>query len=353
MIDSQASHEWKASSGNILTGCYGDALCGESLATGGVRTFCLPLVCLPLSNTTPHRLIPAFSLSPIQFKIQLESAIEAFHVANAGSYTITEVEIVCLMTELSPSAQSEVDRMTGGEYNILAVSYMNSQAVMSAAETNVTANLGFSVSSLERIIVLHRPTASLTTQNTYSNNRISNGLSEFSFLINSEIYPQRPINVDLQGSESWAELLISDHSLMDFTRGCGVNVGLVNCLALFPVGQSDLSGIAPNIAKPLSYILTPAAATGASAGAFGTADNLAATASNVGTFLASCEFESGISDGKSSQIYSGISTLGSQVSYRGTYSNAVSTTAQIDFFAVFTVLLRLNMRGTGVWEIKV
>jgi len=77
-----------------------------------------------------------------------------------------------------------------------------------------------------------------------------------------------------------------------------------------------------------------------------------AVASNIGSFITAVELETGLSDGKSQRIYSGISTISSTVNYRGIYG-AGSVNAQIDFFAQFTVLLSLNMRGTGVWAVSV
>ena len=355
-LDMQASHEWKSSTGNLLAGMYGDALRGESIAATTSRVFCLPLPLNILASTTPHRLIPAFSLSNLQLRFQLATAAEAFVSATGIAYGISNVECVCMMTQLSPQAQSEIDKATNGVYNILCLNYMNAQTSQAAAQSTLTTNLGFAMSSLERIIVIHRKAdAANGTSTVYSNSRIKNGLSEYSFLINSEQYPARPINVIAQGSEVWAETLISDHRLMDFNRGCGVNVGLAAVGAAAAgnvgVGVSDLTGSAPNIAKTLSYSLSNADATGASAGAV--ALNTAATASNIGTFIASCDFESGLSDGKSSTIYSGISTIASTVQYKGIYSGEAPVAAQIDFFACYTVLLSLDMRGLGIFQMRV
>ena len=358
MIDLQASHEWKSSSGNILAGVYGDALRGEDIGYTPYpagRVFCLPLVLNVLSSTTPHRMIPAFSLANIQLRLQLDSAAAAFTSSVAApNYSITDVELVCMMTQLSPDAQSKVDAMTGGDYNILALNYMQASASQSTGQTTVTANLGFSMSSLERIIVCHRKNdAANGTKTVFSNSRIRNGLTEYSFLINSEQYPARPIVVDgYAGAEVWAETLISDHRLVDFNRGCGVNVGYNN-VGTLGIGTSDLSGIAPDIVKQPSYLLTNTLCTGLSAGASAVAGT-GATDSSIGTFIASCEFESGLSDGKSSHIYSGISTIASTVQYKGIYNSSdTPVDATIDFFAIYTVLLNLNMRGLGVWTLRV
>ena len=112
----------------------------------------------PLSNTTtPHRLIPAFSLAALNFNIQLENgpvAVSGSAVAN-GKFEFSEVEMVSLMTQLSPGAQARVDQMNGGVYNILATSYMNAGENVYKSVTSVTANLGISVSSFERVIMIH------------------------------------------------------------------------------------------------------------------------------------------------------------------------------------------------------
>jgi len=354
-IDLQASHEWKASSGAIMCGMKGDSLSGQVMGAGdaNARIFCIPLSLNVLSNCTPHRLIPAFSLSNLQIRIQLAAGVEAFVGTTAADcvYSIAEPEIVVMMTQLSPTAQSQINQSNNNMYNILALNYMNAQTSMAADATTVNATLGFSMSSLERILVLHRKSnAANGTYNVYSNSRIRNNLSEYSFLINSEQYPQRPILVDSNGAEVMAETLISDHRLTDFTRGSNVNVGYA-AVGTLGVGTSDLSGVAPNIVKTQSYTLDAATATGLSAGVTAAA-GVAATPSSIGTFVAGCEFESSLSDGKSSNIYSGISTIASTIQYKGVYAPG-TVDCQLDFFAVYTVLMSLDMNGLGVYQIRV
>jgi len=62
--------------------------------------------------------------------------------------------------------------------------------------------------------------------------------------------------------------------------------------------------------------------------------------------------ETGLSDGRSQRLYSGISTISSTVNYRGVYSNT-SVAAQLDYFCQFTLLLSLNSRGTNTWQVSV
>lgn len=346
LLDSEASNEWKGSVGNILTGTSGGGLGAEGIVhttanNANERTFCVPMVLNPLANTTPHRLIPAFSLSSIQFRISLDSAANAVvGAATDGQVVLSDVEMVCLMTELSPSAQAQVDSMTGGVYNILANSYMNSSTTMGAV-SQVTANLGFSVSSLERILLVQRKNASFVADRYTIGNRAKNGLTEYQYLINSESYPQRPIKVENKGAEACAELLIANHSLTDFRAGNSLqNNAVASTLAnvlsnaysadgKYPHAYSE-DGIGTECGKVVGGV---------------------SAAGNIGSALYGCEFETGLSDGKSSTIYSGVSTLASNVQFLGKYSGAAEAT--LDFFAQYSVLLSLDMRGGGVFSVSV
>ena len=354
LMDTDCSADWKASSGSILMGTQGDQLQGEALGADTERTFCVPMMLTPLSMTTPSRLFPAFSLSSLSFRITLENDSIVGNTPGAPVFAYSDVEMVCLMTELSPGAQAQIDSMTGGQYNILANSYINSQATLSAGVTSLTANLGISVSSLERIIVVHRPSATATAAGAFSlGNRTTSGLSEFQFLINSENYPQRPILVDARGAESYAELLIADHALVNFRQGNCLLNGFAASAAtavggVVPVGTGALSGNAPDVTKNACFNQLDGAGTTAGTAALAGV----AAASNVGTFLCACEFESGLSDGKSSHIYSGISTIASVVQFKGTYSGAQAA-ANVDFYAQHTIMISLDMRGSGVYAVSV
>jgi hypothetical protein len=352
MLDADSSQSWLSSSGAILLGTNGDSLRGVASAVDATRTFCIPLVLNPLFNSTPARNLPAFSLGSISIKLTMDSAQSSVVTlgAVASALIFSEVELVCNMLELSAEAQSRVDAATGGKYNILANSFMNSQASLGLNATQLTANLGFSVSSLERIIAIHRPTATITSVSAFSlGNRTTSGLSQYVYLINSEQYPSRSVIVDADGAEAHAEALLADHSLVDFNKSSTISNGVVVATGTtsgLVVGA--LSGSAPNLAKSGCYMLKDGA--GLTAGNASTADVVAA-ASNIGTFYVSTDFESG-SYGKSATMYSGVSTIASNVQWLGTYSGA-NATATVDFFAQFTVLLSLDMRGTGVFSISV
>jgi len=195
------------------------------------------------------------------------------------------------------------------------------------------------VSSLERLIVCHRPTSSLVAIAYSLGNRCKNHLTQYSIFVNGEQYPARPVIVEDACAEALAEYLLSDHSLVNFDKQSSFNIAVRSNSSA--VKANGLDGFA-DILEP--YVLDTPAGTLSGAG-----EN---TTSNIGSFITAVEMETGLSDGKSQRIYSGISTISSTVNYRGVYTSS-SVAAQLDFFASFTVLMSLNSRGTNVWQISI
>ena len=345
LMDGDSSPAYKAGVGRVLLGTNGGSQVGESV-TNTERTFCVPFVLHPFGMSTPHRLMPLFSSAPVQFKLTLESAATALVASANRTIEFKEVELVCVFTELSPGAQAQVDQMSGGMYNILASSYQNVGTSSSAVTSShtLTANLGLSVSSLERIIICHRPSSQLTTQSKFSlGNRSKNNLEQYSIFINGEQYPARPVIVADKGAEALAEYLLSDHSLVNFDKQSSFNIAVTGATA--ELKSNGLDGQSVNgVLEPFIENVP----VGDEAG------TTAASGSNIGSFITGVELETGLSDGRSQRLYSGVSTISSTVNYRGVYgANGAAVGFQIDFFAQFTILLSLNSRGTNVWSVSV
>jgi len=315
LLDSDSGPGYKAGYGNILMGTQGSNPAGETIANGVSRVFCVPFTLHPFGMSTPHRLMPLSSSAPVQFKLTLASVNEAGYHSAVTALTFEEVELVCVFTELSSAAEQQVQQMNGGQFNILANSWQAISTNMADAATAVTSNVGISVSSLERVIVVHRPNTSATGQAFFSqSNRITNGLSEWSLLINGEQYPQRPIKVEGAGAEVLAEYLLSDHSLVNFDKQSSFNVAV----AFNGSSYNGLDAASVGKAAPTPYTLTAATATGASPG------NVS-TAGNIGSFFAGLEIETGLSAGRSQRLYSGISTISSTVNYSSLYAGGAAT----------------------------
>jgi len=260
-----------------------------------------------------------------------------------------------MLTELSPGAQAMVDSATGGRYDILATSWAYSGGQLAAGVTSSTTNLGFSYSSMERCVFALRPQVSQVQARYALGNRAVESLSEYNLLINSQQYPAQPIRRENAGAEALGELLIADHALMDFAKGTAFCNGFTDtglALAGAGSGYSLFANINPREALVPNDPFNPAAAaTGINPGGVTTAGVV--TESNIGTYLSSIELESAISNGKSSHIYSGVSTLASTVQLVTKHSAAVTSACTIDAFANFTILMSLNMRGTGVFSVSV
>jgi hypothetical protein len=191
---------------------------------------------------------------------------------------------------------------------------MHSSATLQATNSQLTASLGFSVSSLERVIICHRSTSSTLSQQRYSlGNRCAAGLEQYNLLVNTEMFPARPIMRDHRfGSECVAEMLLASHSLVDFTKGSSLNDGYVKCSvpgAQF-LGTSRSANIKPNsgtiIQNPYS-LENPDGLTAGNLDVSANATTTDAVDSDVGTFLCAVELESGVSDSGRALTYTQVS----------------------------------------------
>ena len=345
LLDTDSGPGYKAGYGNILMGTRGSDPAGEVLTVDIARTYCVPFsLSSPFAMSTPHRLMPLSSSAPVQFKLTLASIQEAGYSTACTGLSFEEVELVCVFTELSQAAEQQVQQMNGGQFNILANSWQAISTNMDAGSTAVTSNIGISVSSLERVIVIHRPTKSSTINGAFSqSNRIDNGLLEWNLLINGEAYPQRSIKNENSGAEIVAEYLLSDHSLVNFDKQSSFNVAVAFNGSSY--NGLDASSVGKEAPEPFTINFSDASGT--------TAGNVS-TAGNIGSFFAGLELETGLSDGRSQRLYSGISTISSTVNYRATYEGGSQTGAcEITFFLGYTVMLSLNSRGTNTWAISV
>ena len=334
LMTQNVNSNWQENVGINMIGCgVTGSRSGMIIPGGGASiTVCLPFICTALSGTTPQRYVPAFSRDSLRFRLYLESNIAAVccTVANAGGtpvLAVSETEAVMYCVELSPAAQSLVGAMTGNVYNILCNDWRTANGSFqgNGAPTTTVQTLGFSVSSLERVLIVHRNNASVDQDNNSVGARCTASLNEYQLLINGQSFPERPIlyagTAGLgAGAETLAETLVAQHALSDF--------GHDSALA------KAASGAAVSLTK------------------FNLVDSDGSSEALTGTFMCAIELES--MAGKSDTIYSGVSTVGAVVQYRGVYTaptNAV--TFDLSFFAQNTILLTLDMNGLGTYIVSV
>jgi hypothetical protein len=330
LMTQNVSTSWSNNVGLNMIGTSGTgAFQGLSIPAGGSATVCLPFILTALAGTTPTRYIPAFSRDALRFRFYLENQVAGLQAGGAIASTDIQIsvpEAIMYVVELSPSAQQLVNAMTGGVYNILCADYRtaNGSFTGTGAALTTVQTLGFSVSSLERVIVVHRESPNINTQAAQSiGARVQPTLSEYQLLINGQAFPERPILFEGtpgagDGAETLAETLVAQHALSDF--------GHDSCLAQ----QGFL------ISDPAKFTLQAS-------------DGL--TEAKTGTFVCAIELES--MAGKSANIYSGISTIGAVVQFRGVYSAVPALAYDLAFFAQNTILLTLDTGGLGTYIVSV
>lgn len=311
--------------GKALMGAGGDANLhakGATLTNGQSIQVCLPLALSPLSMTQPHRYIYCGARSPFQYKLTLDDANVAFlceqSVAN-GDVAISDFEVVFNYVQLNSEAQQQVNAMVGGKYNVLCSEFVNFQTTLSANVTALSFPLGIARSSLDRVLVIHRRADSSVSFDAYSlSNRTTANIQSTFLSVAGQSIPQRKIEAGVttlgKYSSFMAEALVANHDLTNMDHQASIYQN------------------------------------GVTTDNFELLDGVGAAAANVGSFVYSIETESLAYN--SEKAFSGINTIGQSVFLTNTYTNS-HVADIVDVFAQSTVLLSLDMNGSGVYAISV
>ncbi len=289
---------------------------GQQIAAAGSASFVLPFVMNCLANSKKY--IPLFSRDAITIKVQLESALlGTIGAATDAEVAINTPELIYNVVELDAAAFSAVSSSVDDKFEIVADDYRHTSATTtSGASQTVVANLGFAFSSLNRVIIAQRNNNNLTAGNICIGNRARRDLEEVQLLLNGESIPSRPIRITDQASESLAELLIADRALVATDHDSRLNRG-AGFAAQDPDGSNTV---------------------------------------NCGNFLVQIDTESMRSNNDDPGIYAGVSTIGSvlqaQLKY-GSSAPAGNAGFVIDFFAQYTSLLTLDMKGSQTFVLSV
>ena len=328
LMDSNTSVEHLSNVGHNLYGAAADGVRyhGASIGAGDSRTVCLPWLLNGPVASTPQRYWYLGGVDDLQLVIDLEEAKTAFFQQAGGlvnsDIVISDAELVFSTITLDPDAQAMIEQSLGPEpvFRILCQDYQHASATLASGVSALTAPLGFSRSSLERVLITHRNSANINNEQQVSlANRCTSDITSFNLSIAGVSFPARPITVDANGSEGLAENLVANHSLKS----------VQNSMNLLNAKQGTV-GVAGTF--------TLANGTLGDAGTINTAQ--------IGSAFYSVELEqlSGVSD----RIFSGVDTRGKSVLYEGQYNTAPAAMT-VDFFASSTVAYTLDLNGSRTW----
>ena len=146
----------------------------------------------------------------------MDTAARGYILENAAitdsDITFTEVKFIQYNLELGSDVMAQVAAASGGTFKIACPSYQHHQSSIASGASAIAPTLGFSMSSLNRVLVLQQLQAVTATNETIGN-RSRMDLERFSISIGGVKYPQLDIKVSADGSEALAEALVSQRHL--------------------------------------------------------------------------------------------------------------------------------------------
>ena len=309
MMTLDASKAFKENAGATLFGAGADAD-GASLLTDTSRTICVPLLLTPFVGANKY--FPMFSREGLRIRIELNSAASGYTAVTGvtdSDMVVSDVELITYSIEVGAEVQAQIMAASGGAIRLACPSFQSFQTSMAATTTTITANLGFSVSSMNRLLIIQQQSAITDTDNSIDS-RSKNALTEFFVQIGNQKYPQRNIKVDAEGSEALAEALISQRALTTFGHQSSIN---------------DVGGFALD-------------------------DGSGAGKANIGSFVAEIDLESQFS--AAGGLVSGVNTIGSNVQLTMNYSAAIGSAQTLTVYAEHSILVSLDL-ATNTFSIAV
>ena len=322
MMDLDASSEFKQNAGAVLFGSgepAADAVGGAGLAANtGARRVCFPLFLTPLMA---NKYFPSpMSRDRMRIRLEMDSAVRGFVAENAGvtnaNITFSDVKFVQYSLELGSEIMAQIAAAAGGSFKLACPCYQHHQASMAQGASSISPTLGFSMSSLNRVLILQQLQADTATRETIGN-RLKEPVERVSISVGGIKYPQLDMKISTDCSEALAEALVSQRSLTSVSTTSSINTGG--------------TAVGNTVAIPGGYALAAATATGA----------LGAT---TGKFLIDLDLESQrAGSSPESQLVAGVNTIGSVVQATLDYSAGTSAATVLNFFGEFTLLLMLDL----------
>jgi len=325
MFDLDTAGQFRNNAGARLFGAKNDAV-GEQVAVGNpvpadkghIRQVCFPLALTPIVQSSKYW--PLFSRSPLRVKVEFDTAARGLIGAAADNeVTIDEVALVMYQLELGQSVMDQVLANSGGMMRIMMPSYQHHQATLAQGATSLSTSLGFSMSSLNRILVAQRLSAVTANQVTIGN-RAQLQLTDCNVKIGGLQYPQIKLkDRNNNGAEVLAEALVSQRALLSFGHDSSLELG------------ADVTTI-PNI------------------GGFTAREPTGANNANTGHFLVDIDLESQRVDAGS--LVSGVNCIGSTVQFEASYDAGPAAAYVLDIYGEHSILAALDLQSL-TWSIAV
>lgn len=230
MISLDTSISFRNNAGKRLFGANGAGASGQTIAAGEFRKVCFPLVLTPLMA---NKYFPLIGRDRLRIRLELDtSAHGLIGAATDSEVTISDVAFVMYNLELGSDVMAQVAAASGGSFKIAMPSYQHHQSSLATTDTALVATLGFSMSSLNRILVAQQLAATTANRNSVGN-RSRLRLNRFFVTIGGVKYPMRDIQENGAstaadagaGSEVLAEALISQRALCAWSHDSSVSVG--------------------------------------------------------------------------------------------------------------------------------
>lgn len=319
MLSLDTSSSFRNNAGLRLFGSGSD-FDGAQVAAGASRTVCFPLVLTPLINS---RYFPLIGRDRLRIRLILDTAAKGLISATTGvldsEVTISDVALVTYNLELGSDVMAMVAANSGGAFKIAMPSYQHHQASLSSSATSLVATLGFSMSSLNRVLIAQQLQGVTDTVNSVGN-RSRLLLNRFFITIGGVKYPMRDVQ-DLgtagdlgAGSEVLAEALISQRALCAWAHDSSISQD----------------------------------------GGFALQEGDGSTSANTGSFLIDLDLESQrVSGGESSVgLVAGVNCIGQVVQLTMEYAASATSDHVVNVFGEHTILCSLDL-NTLTWSLAV
>ena len=311
MFDLDTAEQFRTNAGARLFGSSATAA-GERVATTASRDVCFPLALTPIVQSSKYW--PLFGREPLRIRIELDTAKRGLIAEDAGledsNIVISEVALVMYQLELGNDVMSQVASASGGMMRLAMPSYQHHQATLAATSSSVAATLGYSMSSLNRILVAQRLSA-VTATNVTIGNRSQCNLTQANVKIGGVQYPQIAIkDRNDQGAEVLAEALVSQRALLSWGHDSSIEIG-AGFAANEPTGTNN---------------------------------------ANTGHFLLDIDLESQRVDAGS--LVAGVNCIGQVVQFEATYDAGVTAAHVLDIYAEYTIMAQLDLQSL-TWQIAV